>query len=85
MATLAPSHLAAQEALDAMETVRLRRRKLSLYGAGLVLVALCSLALFAYGFDYYRLDLAVARSPARPRVGRQPRATVGLVIGSAAG
>lgn len=58
MATLAPSHLAARDALDAIEGARLRRRKLSLYGVGLALVALCSLALFAYGFDYYRLDLA---------------------------
>lgn len=56
MATLAPSQLAA---LDALESGRSsRRRKLSLYGAGVGLVALCSLALFAYGFDYYRLDLA---------------------------
>lgn len=58
MATLAPSQLAARDALSAAESLRPRRRLFSLYGAGIALVALSSLALFAYGFDYYRLDLA---------------------------
>jgi hypothetical protein len=55
MATLAPSQLSAADALAASS---MRRRKLSVYSVGLGVVALLSLALFAYGFDYYRLELA---------------------------
>ena len=50
MATLAPSQL--DSVASAHASARGKRKKLSLYGIGLALVALGAAALFAYGFDY---------------------------------
>ena len=55
MASLAPSQLGTPSSPPS--TRRSRRRLFSFYGLGLVLVALGAIALFMYGFDYYRLSL----------------------------
>jgi hypothetical protein len=55
MATLAPSQL---DGHGPMASARARRRWFSFYRLGLALVALATVGLFTYGFDYYILDLA---------------------------